>query len=91
MNWFKYPFLRLVIPFATGIWLALSPYSLREVSVPLLAMAAVGLLLILVFLLKFFNKSYNGTIWTVVMNVTFFVIGFLTVTINLGFRTKSHS
>lgn len=90
MNWFKYPFLRLIIPFATGIWLALSPYSFREVSVLLLAMAAVGLLLILVFLLKFFNKSYNGTIWTVVMNVTLFVIGFLTVTINLGYFEQNH-
>lgn len=84
MNWFKYPFLRLIIPFATGIWLAMSPYSLCEVSVSLLAMSAVGLLLILVFLLKLFNKSYNGTIWTVVMNVTFFVTGFLTATISLG-------
>ncbi len=90
MNWFKYPFLRLIIPFATGIWLAMSPYSFCEVSVPLLAMAAVGLLLILVFLLKFFNKSYNGTIWTVVMNVTFFVTGFLTATINLGYFEQNH-
>lgn len=90
MNWFKYPFLRLIIPYATGIWLALRQCAPTELPVPLLAFSVIGLILILVFLLRFFNKSYNGTIWTAVMNITLFVTGFLTATANLGYCERTH-
>ena len=49
-NWFKYPFMRLLMPFALGIWLSFSCLNLseNELKIVLVAVAFLGITLFVV-------------------------------------------
>ena len=87
--WFKYPFIRLLIPFATGIWLAFF-----KGNVCVSENVVVYLLIILLVLLKslilssFFIKNYRYRyVFSILLNIFLLLSGFLYVRI-LDYRLK---
>ena len=50
VNWFKYPFIRLLMPFVLGIWLSFSYLNLseKEVQIVLIAVILLGVTLMVI-------------------------------------------
>lgn len=87
--WFKYPFIRLLIPFATGIWLAFFKGNVcvsENVVVYLLIILLV--LLTSLILSSFFIKNYRYRyVFSILLNIFLLLSGFLYVRI-LDYRLK---
>ena len=81
--WFKYPFIRLLIPFATGIWLAFFKGNVcvsENVVVYLLIILLV--LLTSLILSSFFIKNYRYRyVFSILLNIFLLLSGFLYVRI----------
>lgn len=80
INWFKYPFIRLLMPFASGIWLA---YTLKPENVDALVECCGATMLVLLTILlsvAFFVKKY-GLRWLfgLSLNMLLILIGVLIV------------
>lgn len=84
ISWFKYPFVRLLLPFASGIALVFSiGYSgfTKNVVAVLLIMLCILLLLATIFSLKF--RSYvHRWVFALTINAFFFLLGTLLVVVN---------
>ena len=99
--WFKYPFIRLLIPFAIGIWLAffnVSHYISEKVVVNLLIILLILLTSLILFSFLIRNYRYRY-IFSILLNVSLLILGFSIVKIqdyklkindlsNLGFVPK---
>lgn len=76
--WFKYPFIRLFIPFATGIWLAFfnDNHCISEKAVVYLLIILLILLTSLIFL-SFLIRDYRYRyIFSILLNVFLLILGF---------------
>lgn len=74
-NWFKYPFIRLLMPFALGIWLSFSYWDLSKIGVDIL-LSAIGFLSITLFLVASTVKDYRYRwVFGVVLNLHLILIG----------------
>lgn len=74
-NWFKYPFIRLLMPFALGIWLSFSCLNLSkiEVNVVLIAVVFLGITL---FVIHSAVKSYRYRwVFGAILNLDLILIG----------------
>ena len=75
INWFKYPFIRLLMPFALGIWLSLSCLNLSEKGVKFVLLAVV-LLGITLFVVASVVKDYKYRwVFGVILNLHLILIG----------------
>lgn len=87
--WFKYPFIRLLIPFATGIWLAFFKGNVcvsENVVVYLLIILLV--LLTSLILSSFFIRNFRYRyVFSILLNIFLLLSGFLYVRI-LDYRLK---
>lgn len=75
INWFKYPFIRLLMPFALGIWLSFTCLDLSESEVRFVLMAVIFLcvtLLIIVLTVKDYRYRW---IFGVILNLHLLLIG----------------
>ena len=78
-NWFKYPFIRLLMPFALGIWLAFSYLDLSEKEVTI-ALVAVVFLGVALFVIHSVVKDYKYRwVFGVVLNLHLIIIGIAVV------------
>lgn len=81
ISWFKYPFIRLLIPFALGIWLAFSfdAISLGRNGVVVLLIILSLLLLLLVLISLFIKDHSNRWIFYAVLFFYLLLLGVLRV------------
>lgn len=74
-NWFRYPFIRLLMPFALGIWLSFSCLDLPKNDVKIL-MFAIGFLGITLFFIASTVKDYQYRwVFGVIINLHLILIG----------------
>ena len=74
-NWFKYPFIRLLMPFALGIWLSFSYLDLSEIEVNIVLIALVFLCVVL-FVIASAVKDYKYRwVFGVILNLHLILIG----------------
>lgn len=74
-NWFKYPFIRLLMPFALGIWLSFSYLDLSEIEVNIVLIAVVFLCIVL-FVIASAVKDYKYRwVFGVILNLHLILIG----------------
>lgn len=79
INWFKYPFIRLLVPFALGIWLSFSCLNLSKNMVSYLLIAVV-LLGIALFVVASAVKEYRYRwIFGMLLNLQLILIGVVVV------------
>jgi competence protein ComEC len=79
VNWFKYPFIRLLMPFALGIWLSFSCLNLSQNMVGYLLVAVV-LLGVALFVVASAVKDYRYRwIFGVILNLHLILIGVVVV------------
>ena len=79
INWFKYPFIRLLMPFALGIWLSFSCLNLSERGVEFVLLAVV-LLGITLFVIASVVKDYKYRwVFGVILNLHLILIGVVVV------------
>ena len=75
INWFKYPFIRLLMPFMLGIWLSFTYLNLSKNEVKLLLIAVV-FLGIVVFVIASAVKNYQYRwLFGVLLNLHLILIG----------------
>ena len=76
--WFKYPFIRLLIPFAIGIWLAFCNRSLfvSEKNVLVLLIILMVLLTLLIISSKIIRSFRYRYVFSILLNVFLLIIGF---------------
>lgn len=75
INWFKYPFIRLLMPFLIGIWLSFSCLDLSRdaVSIVLIAVASLDIAL---FIIAMAVKDYQYRwVFGVILNLHLILIG----------------
>ena len=75
INWFKYPFIRLLMPFAFGIWLSFSYLTLSkdDIKIVLLVVVFLGVTL---FVIASAVKEYKYRwVFGVIMNLHLILIG----------------
>jgi len=75
INWFKYPFVRLLMPFALGIWLALSYLELTKNEVKILLIAVVFLGLALLYVASAIKEYKYRWVFGMVLNIHLILIG----------------
>ena len=74
-NWFKYPFIRLLMPFALGIWLSFSCLKLSKIEVNIVLIAVVFLGITL-FVIHSAVKSYRYRwVFGAILNLHLILIG----------------
>ncbi len=74
-NWFKYPFIRLLMPFTLGIWLSFSYLDLSEIEVNIVLIAVVFLCIVL-FVIASGVKDYKYRwVFGVILNLHLILIG----------------
>ena len=74
-NWFKYPFIRLLMPFALGIWLSFSCLNLSKIEVNIVLIAVVFLGITL-FVIHSAVKSYRYRwVFGAILNLHLILIG----------------
>lgn len=79
INWFKYPFIRLLIPFALGIWLSFSYLNLSD-SLVKLALIAVVFLGVTLFVISSTVKAYKYRwIFGLILNLHLILLGVIVV------------
>ena len=79
INWFKYPFIRLLMPFALGIWLSFSCLNLSDSHVEYMLFAVVFLAVTL-FVVASAVKDYKYRwVFGVILNLHLILIGVLVV------------
>ena len=79
INWFKYPFIRLLMPFALGIWLSFSCLSLTKTEIKTVLIAVV-LLGITLFIIHSSVKNYRYRwVFGVILNLHLILIGIIVV------------
>ena len=79
INWFKYPFIRLLIPFALGVWFSFSCLDLskHEVMIALIAVVFLGVTL---FVVVSAVKDYRYRwVFGVILNLHLILIGVVVV------------
>lgn len=75
INWFKYPFIRLLMPFMLGIWLSFSCLSLSKTEVKYLLLAVI-LLGITLFVVASAVRDYRYRwVFGVILNLHLILIG----------------
>lgn len=75
INWFKYPFIRLLMPFMLGIWLSFTYLNLSKNEVKLLLIAVI-FLGIVVFVIASAVKNYQYRwLFGVLLNLHLILIG----------------
>ncbi len=75
INWFKYPFIRLLMPFMLGIWLSFSCLSLSKTEVKYLLLAVI-LLGITLFVVASVVRDYRYRwVFGVILNLHLILIG----------------
>ena len=79
INWFKYPFIRLLMPFAFGIWLAFSYLDLNKNEVKVLLFAAVFLIVALVVINSAVKDYKYRWIFGLILNMHLILIGVVIV------------
>lgn len=75
INWFKYPFIRLLIPFVLGIWLSYSCFDLGKngAKIALIAIVSIG---IIAFMVASTIKDYKYRwVFGVILNLHLILIG----------------
>ena len=81
INWFKYPFIRLLVPFALGIWLSFSCLDLSDFQVKI-ALVAVVFLGIALFAVSSAVKDYKYRwVFGVILYLHLILIGIIVVNI----------
>ena len=87
--WFKYPFIRLLIPFAIGIWLAFSNQGLfaSEKIVFVLLIILMILLTLLIISSRIIKSFRYRYVFSILLNVFLLIIGFSFVRVN-DYRLK---
>lgn len=92
--WFKYPFIRLLIPFALGIWLAFS-YENVFVQEKTVAFLLIILMVLLTFLIvsSMIIRDYRYRyVFSITLNVFLLIVGFTYVRIHdYGLKTNDLS
>ena len=90
--WFKYPFIRLLIPFATGIWLAFFKGNVcASENVIIYLLIILLILLTSLILSSFFIKNYRYRyVFSILLNVFLFLSGFSFVRIQ-DYKLKVNS
>ena len=79
INWFKYPFIRLLMPFALGIWLSFSFLRLSEYEVKIVMITLV-LLGFVLFLVASVVKDYKYRwVFGAILNLHLILIGIIIV------------
>lgn len=79
INWFKYPFIRMLMPFALGIWLSFSSLNLSE-NMFFYLLVAVVLLGVTLFVVASAVKDYRYRwIFGLILNLQFILIGVVVV------------
>ena len=74
-NWFKYPFIRLLMPFALGIWLSFSCLNLSKIEVNIVLIIVVFLGITL-FVIHSAVKSYRYRwVFGAILNLHLILIG----------------
>lgn len=74
-NWFKYPFIRLLMPFALGIWLSYSCFDLSKNDVDVLLVALVFLNVTLFFVAVALKDYKYRWLFGVILNLHLLLIG----------------
>ena len=87
--WFKYPFIRLLIPFAIGIWLAFCNRSLfvSDKNVLVLLIILMVLLTLLIISSKIIRSFRYRYVFSILLNVFLLIIGFSFVRVH-DYRLK---
>lgn len=75
INWFKYPFIRLLMPFAFGIWLSFSYLNLSENNVRIVLIAVVLLGLTLIVIASAVKDYHHRWVFGVILNLHLLLIG----------------
>lgn len=75
INWFKYPFIRLLMPFAFGIWLSFSYLNLSENNVRIVLIAEVLLGLTLIVIASAVKDYHYRWVFGVILNLHLLLIG----------------
>ena len=79
INWFKYPFIRLLVPFALGIWLSFSCLNLPE-NMVIYLLVAVILLGVALFIVASAVKDYRYRwVFGLLLNLHLILIGVVVV------------
>ena len=79
INWFKYPFIRLLIPFALGVWFSFSCLDLSKHAV-MIALIAVVFLGVTLFVVVSAVKDYRYRwVFGVILNLHLILIGVVVV------------
>ena len=79
INWFKYPFIRLLMPFALGIWLSFSYLDLSHSQVQI-ALVVIVFLGIALFVVSSAVKDYKYRwVFGVLLNLHLILIGIVSV------------
>lgn len=88
--WFKYPFIRLLIPFALGIWLAFYNQSLfvSEKIVFIMLIILMVLLTLLIVSSRFIKSFRYRYVFSILLNVFLLIVGFSYVRMH-DYRIKS--
>ena len=75
INWFKYPFIRLLMPFAFGIWLSFSYLTLSKDDVKIV-LSVVAFLGVMLFVIASAVKDYKYRwVFGVILNLHLIFIG----------------
>ena len=75
INWFKYPFIRLLMPFAFGIWLSFSYLTLSKDDVKIV-LSVVAFLGVMLFVIASAVKDYKYRwVFGVILNLHLILIG----------------
>ena len=84
INWFKYPFIRLLMPFALGIWLAFTCLNLSDIIIDIILFAVIFLGISL-FVIHSVVKNYRYRwVFGVLLNLYLILIGVAVVHIRNG-------
>lgn len=79
INWFKYPFIRLLVPFALGIWLSFSCLNLPENMVRYLLFAVILLGVALLVVASAVKDYRYRWVFGVILNLLLILIGVVVV------------
>lgn len=91
LNWFKYPFIRLLIPFASGIWLAYNFEPKNADASAMLYVFASPLLLVTLILVSIYVKKYSlRWLFGLALNILLIFIGVFIVHIRDDDLLKRH-
>ena len=74
-NWFKYPFIRLLMPFALGLWLSFSCLNLEKNEVKLVLISVVFLGIVLIVIASAVKDYKYRWLFGVILNLHLIILG----------------